>query len=148
MVGSACANASSVLFFISAALQVWVARHHRKEKKYGPSPANNYTSGYGKRKFWQRKNKSAPGTFTKDAEAAPVVSGGAGTGGGLAAGPVYDERPSAETGYTGTTQTQGNQYGGANNKYETHTGYHTGPTGTSVNPYGYDNAMRGTASNF
>lgn len=78
------------------------------------------------------------------------MAGGAGTGAGtgLTAGPAYDARPSAETGYTGTTQTQNDYYGGANNKYETHAGYHTGPTGTSVNPYGYDHTTRGTASNF
>ena len=137
---------SSVLFIISALLQVWVARHHRKEKKYGPSPANNYTSGYGKRKFWQRKSKTPR---TRDAEMAPVAAGAAGapTTNHLSSGPgtaSYDTRPSVETGYTGTTQTT-DQYGGSHNKYEPTTGYHTGPTGTSVNPYGYD---RGPASNF
>ena len=47
----------SFLFVISAALQVQLSRHHAKEKRYGPSPSNNYTSGSGSRKFWARKNK-------------------------------------------------------------------------------------------
>lgn len=77
---------------------------------------------------------------------APVAAGGAPAAGNhLSAGPAYDGRPSADTGYTGTTQATNDHYGGAHNKYETHTGYHTGPTGTAVNPYGYE---RGTASNF
>jgi hypothetical protein len=34
-------------------------RHHRKEKAFGPSPANNYTAGSAPRRtrFWQRKNR-------------------------------------------------------------------------------------------
>lgn len=28
-------------------MEVALARHHRKEKRFGPSPANDYTSGYG-----------------------------------------------------------------------------------------------------
>ena len=128
---------------------MWIARHHRKEKKYGPSPANNYTSGSGRRKFWQRKPRTTHEAYAKDAELAPVAAGGAGAGAGTAytSQPSYNGRYSGETGYTGTTQAQSDHYGGANNKYDTHTGYHTGPTGTSVNPYGYDHT-RSTASNF
>jgi hypothetical protein len=40
-------------------------RHHRKEKRYGPSPNNGYTAGSPKRKFWQRKPKT---TTTRDVE--------------------------------------------------------------------------------
>ncbi|KAF2460515.1 hypothetical protein BDY21DRAFT_335621 [Lineolata rhizophorae] len=50
-----------VLFIISAAVQLALGRHHRKEKRFGPSPANNYTSGSGRRRFfWQRKNRTDP----------------------------------------------------------------------------------------
>lgn len=28
-------------------MEVALARHHRKEKRFGPGPANDYTSGYG-----------------------------------------------------------------------------------------------------
>ena len=41
---------------ISAVLQVLLSRAQKREKRYGPSPSNNYTSGYGKKRFWQRKN--------------------------------------------------------------------------------------------
>jgi hypothetical protein len=35
-------------------------KSHKKQKAFGPSPANNYTSGAvaPKRKFWQRKSKA------------------------------------------------------------------------------------------
>lgn len=136
----------ALFFLVTAALQVALIRHHKKEKRYGPSPSNNYTSGYGKRKFWQRKNKN---TAAKDTELGTV-------GGGLAApAAAHDTRPSHETGYTGTT------VGGTGNAYDkteayphtTHGGYHTQPQGTGVNPYGYDNSVppthsTGTATNY
>lgn len=40
---------SSGFFLISAFLEVVLVHHRRKEHRFGPSPANNYTSGYGKR---------------------------------------------------------------------------------------------------
>ncbi|KAF4463230.1 membrane-associating domain-containing [Fusarium albosuccineum] len=40
----------AIFFFVfSILMEVALARHHRKEKRFGPSPANNYTSGYGKK---------------------------------------------------------------------------------------------------
>ncbi|KAJ8123250.1 hypothetical protein ONZ43_g756 [Nemania bipapillata] len=36
-------------FLISAFVEVILVRHRRKEHRFGPGPANNYTSGYGKR---------------------------------------------------------------------------------------------------
>ncbi|KAI2621717.1 hypothetical protein GGR54DRAFT_599489 [Hypoxylon sp. NC1633] len=39
-----------VMFIISALLEMALIRHRRKERRFGPSPANNYTSGYGKRR--------------------------------------------------------------------------------------------------
>ncbi|KAJ5488483.1 hypothetical protein N7539_003373 [Penicillium diatomitis] len=41
-------------FLISIIFQVLLARHHKREKRFGPSPANNYTSGTS-RKWWSRK---------------------------------------------------------------------------------------------
>ncbi|KAI1126048.1 hypothetical protein F5Y10DRAFT_245753 [Nemania abortiva] len=38
-----------VFFLISAFVEVVLVRHRRKEHRFGPSPANNYTSGYGRR---------------------------------------------------------------------------------------------------
>lgn len=38
----------AIFFFIfSLFTELALARHHRKEKRFGPSPANGYTSGYG-----------------------------------------------------------------------------------------------------
>lgn len=31
-------------------MEIALVRHHRKEKRFGPGPQNNYTSGYGTRK--------------------------------------------------------------------------------------------------
>jgi len=39
-----------VFFILSALVEVVLVRNRRKEARFGPSPANNYTSGYGKRK--------------------------------------------------------------------------------------------------
>ncbi|KAJ5256823.1 hypothetical protein N7478_012927 [Penicillium angulare] len=41
------------LFLISILFQVLLARHHKREKRFGPSPANNYTSG-SRKWFWNR----------------------------------------------------------------------------------------------
>ena len=185
----------SLLFLFSVFLQIWVSRHHKKEKKYGPSPANNYTSGSGRKKFWQRKGANQNTYAAQDTQTAPAVGGGkkkfwqrnkGGTqapytqdphakdtemnayggaggvgstnGGGttLATDQTANPyRPSGETGYTGNTGNSGftgttmgpqdhqPQYGSGPD----HGGYHTGPTGTSVNPYGYDQRP-GAASNF
>ncbi|KAI0381798.1 hypothetical protein F5Y04DRAFT_60197 [Hypomontagnella monticulosa] len=41
----------AILFFVfSAVLEIVLVRHRRKEQRFGPSPANNYTSGYAKRR--------------------------------------------------------------------------------------------------
>jgi hypothetical protein len=115
--------------------QLFIGKNHKREKKYGPSPANNYTSGSGTR--WFRRNRGPRTThdaYAKDAETGVV-------GGGLAAPAANDVRPSHDTAYTGSTM--GNNANHlAGDKYAppvpTHTGYHTAPTGTGVNPYGYD----------
>ncbi|KZL82949.1 hypothetical protein CI238_02013 [Colletotrichum incanum] len=36
-----------IFFILSILVEVALARHHRKEKRFGPSPKNNYTSGSG-----------------------------------------------------------------------------------------------------
>lgn len=49
-------------FLISAVMEVMLVRNRRTEKRYGPSPANDYTSGYGsakkRRGFFGRRNRS------------------------------------------------------------------------------------------
>lgn len=80
------------MFLVTAAMQVLLAKHHQKEKRYGPSPTNNYTSGSGKTPFWRRmgRNKQTHHT-TRDAEMATAGS----------------VRRSHETGMTGTTYNHG-----------------------------------------
>ncbi|EME48691.1 hypothetical protein DOTSEDRAFT_67657 [Dothistroma septosporum NZE10] len=127
---------AAFLFLITAGLQVALVRHHKKEKRYGPSPSNNYTSGFGKKKFWQRKPKD---TTIRDTEL--------GAGGLAAPGP--DMRPSHETGLTGSTV--GNTGTFDKTVHEpagAHTGYYTQPQGAGVNPYGYDARTTGTATNY
>ncbi|KAF5025919.1 hypothetical protein F66182_2038 [Fusarium sp. NRRL 66182] len=52
-----------IFFVLSILVEVALARHHRKEKRFGPGPANDYTSGYGaKGGFFSRifrRNKTA-----------------------------------------------------------------------------------------
>ncbi len=47
-------------------------RHHKREKRYGPSPSNNYTAGSGRFRFGRRGRKNK---VTRDAELA--TAGGA-----------------------------------------------------------------------
>jgi hypothetical protein len=43
---------SSFFFICSIIVEIVLVRHRRKEARFGPSPANNYTSGYGGNKFF------------------------------------------------------------------------------------------------
>jgi hypothetical protein len=45
------------LFLISIVFQIALARHHKREKRFGPSPANGYTWG-SRRNFWSRKKNN------------------------------------------------------------------------------------------
>jgi hypothetical protein len=65
----------SIFFLFSALVELALVRHRRKEKRFGPGPANGYTSGSGKRRgglfgFGRKKR----GTFatTEDPNALPV----------------------------------------------------------------------------
>jgi len=51
---------SIFLFLVSLALQIPMVRHHRHEKRFGPSPANDYTYGSG-RGWFRRKNRDEIG---------------------------------------------------------------------------------------
>ena len=118
----------SFLFLVSAGLQVSLSRNHKREKRYGPSPANNYTSGSGKRKFWARKNRK-----NRDAELATI---GAAQKDDNVNGGMHDP---AMTGGVGE-----NGYGGTHDRYKTQqptlppqtvTGY--APQGTGYQSTGY-----------
>ncbi|EAU34138.1 conserved hypothetical protein [Aspergillus terreus NIH2624] len=52
-------------FLFSILFQVLYARHHKREKRFGPSPANGYTYGTRRRAFW-RRNKNSPETASAD----------------------------------------------------------------------------------
>lgn len=123
----AVAMLGAFLFVLSALVQFALGRHHQKEKKYGPSPANNYTRGAGSRpKFWQRGRKHRG---MRDAEMAGAVP----VSGAVAPGHHNGIRPSHDTAFTGTTA------GRDSAAYEsTHKplvgGYHTAPTGTYATP--------------
>ncbi|KAJ5120866.1 uncharacterized protein N7515_010254 [Penicillium bovifimosum] len=48
-----------IFFYLTSILfQVLLARHHKREKRFGPSPNNGYT--YGSRKAFWRRNKNSP----------------------------------------------------------------------------------------
>lgn len=120
----------AVLFLITALMQIALSRRHKKESRYGPSPANNYTSGYGgsKRKFWQRKPKNAT---EKEAEL-----GGAGLAASSGAAPA-DLRPSHDTAYTGSTVAAPN---GTYAKKELEQGPHA-PHAAGYDPHGTSNGL-------
>ncbi|KAL4872852.1 hypothetical protein BDV12DRAFT_161625 [Aspergillus spectabilis] len=52
-------------FLISILFQFLLGRHHKREKRFGPSPNNNYTYGSQRRGFWNR-NKRAPENASGD----------------------------------------------------------------------------------
>jgi len=110
----AVAIVSILLFLITAAVQLLLVRHHRKEKRFGPSPANNYTGGSGRRAFWKRNRTSRKSGATRDAE---MATAGAAAG-GLAAHHHHDNiRPSGDTHMTGTTVDNGYAPAVADSKY-------------------------------
>jgi len=145
---SACfavAIIGAVIFIIAALVQLWLGRRHQKEKAYGPSPANNYTSGSGVRFFSRRKGaKSAHARMSKDAE----MAGAAGLAGGALEHHHHEQQHNGVTGADGTYV--GNKYenGPVDAGIPTAGGYHSGPTGAAVNPYGYDAAPGQGRSHF
>lgn len=86
----ACSIICALLFLCTAAMQILLVRHHKKEKRFGPSPGNNYTSGYSKKRFGMFGKKDKNRNSMKAAEAGTVSS-------------PTNNRVSGETGYTGTT---------------------------------------------
>jgi hypothetical protein len=112
-------------------------RHHKKEKRYGPSPANGYTSGSGKKGFFARKKKN---NYARDAELATT---GVATTAAIETEKHHHNhiRPSGETGYTGSTMAA--QDAATANKYNPQgTVPVTNTTGTyaPVAPVNYENA--------
>ncbi|KAK4694507.1 hypothetical protein P7C71_g3088, partial [Lecanoromycetidae sp. Uapishka_2] len=124
------------LFLVSAVLEILLSRAHKREKRYGPSPSNNYTSGYGKQRFWQKKNNKNKNKGMHDAELGAV-----GTGALVEEKHHHNNRHSAMRPSDDTAV--GDGYGGPNTKYaeptlpaQTHDyndGYTAGPQFTGDN---------------
>lgn len=152
-----------ILFIFTALMQVFLVRKHKKEKRFGPGPSNNYTSGSPKRNFWNRKKANK--TDTEMATTGTAVGAG-----GLAPGHNNDIRPSHDTAYTGSTVAApgaGDKYDkvdGANGYAATqphhghaahgsHGAYYGAPQGTA-NPYTMETGTAqpvyttGTATNY
>ncbi|KAJ5239062.1 hypothetical protein N7468_003681 [Penicillium chermesinum] len=102
-------------FLVSVFFQVLLARHHKREKRFGPSPANGYTSG-SRRWFWS-KNKNAP-----DAAGENILPG----------------HPTPHDIEYGTQpQNEKSWFGGFGRKKNNGTG---APAATGANGYGYGNS--------
>ncbi|KAF1350437.1 hypothetical protein EJ07DRAFT_139124 [Lizonia empirigonia] len=122
------------LFLVSIPVQILLGRHHKKEKRFGPGPTNNYTRGSGA-KFWQRKKRNN-NLHDPEVAAVPTTTTGHAT---LAPG-ARDYRQSHDTHMTGSTVAA--PYGTATNgPLDNHAynkpvtgGYHTAPAGTYVAP--------------
>ncbi|KAF1962865.1 hypothetical protein CC80DRAFT_434139 [Byssothecium circinans] len=126
----AVAIAGAALFLLSALVQFCLGRHHKKEKRFGPSPANGYTRGSGVKFFGRRRGRK--GTMRDPEMAGAVPAAGTST---LAPG-AHDYRPSHDTAYTGSTVTApGTTYEHAHKPHSPLAGgYHTAPTGTYATP--------------
>lgn len=62
-----------IFFILSILVEIVLVRHRRKEARFGPSPANNYTSGYGKRgKFMGLFKRRGTAATQEDPNALPM----------------------------------------------------------------------------
>lgn len=133
---------------IAALFQLWLGKRHQKDKRYGPSPANNYTSGSARGGFFARRR--AKKAARRDVEAGTIGTNGIGGHHHETGRLSHDNRLSHNTATTDSYV--GNKYeanplndgvlhnGGTGGLHNGGAGgYHTGPVGTGVNPYGYEN---------
>ncbi|KAI1420631.1 hypothetical protein F5Y12DRAFT_719323 [Xylaria sp. FL1777] len=110
-----------IFFLISAFLELALVRNRRKESRFGPSPGNNYTSGYGRRGFFSRfrRNKTGPEEEAMNPNVLPEHTH------------PDQVRPSYNTESTAGA-THYNKYGDSGFQYDGQTAY---PDGTSY-PHG------------
>lgn len=59
---------SSVFFILSPFMEVVLVRHRKKEQRYGPSPANDYTSGSGRKPGFFASLRGKNGNTHPDAD--------------------------------------------------------------------------------
>lgn len=134
----AVAIIGTFLFLVTAVMSVLLNRHHKKAKKYSPSPSNNYTSGTGRRSFFKRDRRP---NAAHDAEELGALSGGNAVIAEEKAhhnthGGKTDFRTSNDTGMTSSTAAPAETtYGDSANKYNlqgtatTHNAYPSTGTG-------------------
>jgi hypothetical protein len=92
----AVAIAGAVLFLFTAIMQLVLMKHHKKEKRFGPSPSNDYTSGTAPRRGMFVKPKAI--VPTEDYAEKGVI--------GTDPNPLpvgHTIRPSHDTAYSGNT---------------------------------------------
>ena len=99
-------------------MQLLLGRHHQREKRFGPGPSNNYTSGEGKKSSFGRKTQTplnAPVTAEKKQ---PFWKGNGRIANDTELGTV-GARPSHDTALTGSTvAATGATYGVVDNKHK------------------------------
>jgi hypothetical protein len=64
-------TAFSIFFILSILVEFVLVRHRRKEQRFGPSPANTYTSGYGRRNKFMGLFKRRGTATSQDPNALP-----------------------------------------------------------------------------
>ncbi|KAI1867931.1 hypothetical protein JX265_003985 [Neoarthrinium moseri] len=121
----------AILFFIFSILVEFVlVRHRRKESRFGPSPANNYTSGYGRRNKFMGLFKKRT-TTAEDPNALPMHT----------TPDQVRQSYNTESTAVGHDPALHNKYGESGMGHDGRTAYPeqgvTGPTGTTHPPAGY-----------
>ncbi|KAM0260712.1 hypothetical protein ACHAQJ_002628 [Trichoderma viride] len=121
-----------VFFLFSILMEFALTRHHQKEKRYGPSPQNDYTSGFGRRKG------GIFGRFFGSRKVDPVEEGNM-----LPHHPQPDQLNATDNNDISNPYNHTEGY----NKYESGYGYTgvTGPTDTAYMGAGGYAAPHGTA---
>ncbi|KAK4680041.1 hypothetical protein QC764_209500 [Podospora pseudoanserina] len=158
------AVAACILFALSCLVNLALARHRKREKRFGPSPANDYTAGYGKKKnrfsalFGRRRGGQHQTDLGPDPNALPVhttpdeVRNSYGTDntrvasnqgyGGLAVAQKYEQQtlhsPGVANGDMGLMNGSGNGYANSGNGIANGNTYGNGHT-YDGNGNGYGN---------
>ncbi|KAM0285985.1 hypothetical protein ACHAQH_001174 [Verticillium albo-atrum] len=152
----------AIFFFLfSLIVEVFLVRHHKKEKRFGPGPDNNYTSGSGKKAAgggllgWRNKRRNRNAAVADADNTLPVhthpddVRNSYNTE-ATAVAPGQDANPYShnkpETGYGYDHAAPGAAYGASNETYAHDAAYAPAPAhqqtagvqGGHTNPYRYE----------